>query len=101
MTKKRGGDDTAKTSDLGFSLLFLLFLLFWLPILGVVRAIGDAKQGDNTGKDECGACHVCDANCFAIGEYLENTSNQYSNDQLDLYLFNNVACSLYSILPTS
>ena len=71
MTKKTACDDTAKTSDLGFSLLFLLFLLFWLPILGVVRTIVDAKQGDNTGKDDYRACQVCDANCFAIGENLE------------------------------
>ena len=99
--KKQGGDDTAKTSDLGFFLLFWQFLLFWLPILGVVRTIVDAKQGDDTRKDDRRSCQVCDANCFAIGEYLENTSNQYSNDQLDLYLFNNVACSLHSILPTS
>ena len=69
--KKQGGDDTAKTSDLGFSLLFLLFLLFRLPILGVVRTIVDAKQGDDTGKDDCRACQVCNANCFAIGENLE------------------------------
>ena len=69
--KKQGGDDTAKTSDLGFSLLFLLFLLFRLPILGVVRTIVDAKQGDDTRKDDHRSCQVCDANCFAIGENLE------------------------------
>ena len=69
--KKQGGDDTAKTSDLGFSLLFLLFLLFRLPILGVVRTIVDAEQGDDTRKDDCCACQVCNANCFAIGKNLK------------------------------
>ena len=69
--KKQGGDDTAKTSDLGFFLPFWLFLLFGLPILGVVRAIVDAKQGDDTHKDDCRACQVCDENCFAIGKNLK------------------------------
>ena len=68
---EKQGDDTARTSDFDFSNLFLLFLLFWLPILGVVRAIGDAKQGDDTRKDDCRSCQVCNANCFAIGENLE------------------------------
>ena len=76
--KKQGGDDTAKTSDLGFFLLFLQFLLFRLPLLGVVRAIGDAKQGYDTRKDDCRSCQVCNANCFAIGENLKNKSNQQS-----------------------